>query len=92
VFNYLPVKVGDTFTNAKSEEIIKTLYATGFFDDVRVETMGDQVLLTVVERPTISTLNISGAKMLPSNAIQQNFAAMGLAQSQPFSQATLNQA
>ncbi|UOO76822.1 outer membrane protein assembly factor BamA [Neisseria sp. Dent CA1/247] len=92
VFNYLPVKIGDTFTDAKSEEIIKNLYATGFFDDVRVETLGNQVLLTVVERPTISSLNVTGAKMLPNDAIKKNFDAFGLAQSQPFSQATLNEA
>ncbi|UOO82284.1 outer membrane protein assembly factor BamA [Uruburuella testudinis] len=92
VFNYLPVKVGDTFTDARGEEIIKNLYATGFFDDVRVETMGNQVLLTVVERPTISSLNITGAKMLQNDAIKQNFNTFGLGQSQPFNQATLNQA
>lgn len=92
VFNYLPVKIGDTFTDAKSEEIIKNLYATGFFDDVRVETMGNQVLLTVVERPTISSLNVTGAKMLPNDAIKKNFDTFGLAQSQPFNQATLNEA
>lgn len=92
VFNYLPVKVGDTFTDEKSDEIIKTLYSTGFFDDIRVETLGNQVLLTVVERPTISSLNISGGKMLQDKAILQNFNAFGLGQSQPFSQATLNQA
>lgn len=92
VFNYLPVKVGDNFNDARSEEIIKKLYATGFFDDVRVETLGDQVLLTVVERPTISTLNITGAKMLQNDAIKKNLEAFGLAQSQYFNQATLNQA
>lgn len=92
VFNYLPVKVGDTFTDASGEAIIKRLYATGFFDDVRVETLGNQILLTVVERPTISTLNITGAKMLPNDAIKQNFNNFGLASSQPFNQAALNQA
>ncbi len=92
VFNYLPVKIGDTFTDAKSEEIIKNLYATGFFDDVRVETLGNQVLLTVVERPTISSVNITGAKMLQNEAIKKNFDAFGLMQSQPFNQAKLNEA
>ncbi|OSI12425.1 outer membrane protein assembly factor BamA [Neisseria canis] len=92
VFSYLPVKVGDTFTDARGEEIVKELYATGFFDDVRVETMGDQVLLTVIERPTISELTITGAKSLPADAIKKNLASFGLGQSQPFSQAKLNQA
>ena len=92
VFSYLPVKVGDNFNDERSQEIIKTLYATGFFDDVRVETLGNQVLLTVVERPTISSLNVTGAKALPSDAVQKNLAAMGLSQSQYFNQAALNQA
>lgn len=92
VFNYLPVKVGDQFNDARGSEIIKSLYATGFFDDVRVETMGDQVLLTVIERPTISSLNITGAKVLQNDAIKKNLEAFGLAQSQYFNQATLNQA
>ena len=69
VFSYLPVKVGDTFTDARGEEIIKNLYATGFFDDVRVETLGDQVLLTVVERPTISSINIIMPLWFSCNAI-----------------------
>lgn len=92
VFTYLPVKVGDTFTDDKGQEIIKELYATGFFEDVRVETMGDQVLLTVTERPTISDVNISGAKVFEAATLKKNLASFGLGQSQPFSQAKLNQA
>ncbi|QEY23764.1 outer membrane protein assembly factor BamA [Neisseria animalis] len=92
VFSYLPVKVGDNFNDSRSQEIIKNLYATGFFDDVRVETLGNQVLLTVVERPTVSSLNITGGKILQNDAIKKNLEAFGLAQSQYFNQATLNQA
>ena len=92
VFNYLPVKVGDTFTDAQGEEIIKTLYATGFFDDVRVETLGNHILLTVVERPVISSLNVTGGKTLSNDAIRKNLDAFGLGQSRSFNQATLNQA
>ena len=92
VFNYLPVKVGDTFTDAQGEEIIKNLYATGFFDDVRVETLGNHILLTVVERPVISSLNVTGGKTLSNDAIRKNLDAFGLGQSRSFNQATLNQA
>lgn len=91
VFNYLPIKIGDTFTEVQGEEIIKNLYATGFFDDVRVETLGNQVLLTVVERPVISSLNVTGGKTLSNDAIKKNLSAFGLAQSRSFNQATLNQ-
>lgn len=92
VFTYLPVKVGDTFTNASGEEIIKGLYATGFFDDVRVETMGNQLLLTVVERPVISVLNITGAKIIPNDGIKKSFNNFGISEAQPFNVATLSQA
>lgn len=30
VFSYLPIKVGDTMTNDKAAQAIKTLFATGF--------------------------------------------------------------
>lgn len=92
VFSYLPVKVGDTFTDAQGDEIIKNLYATGMFDDVRVETLGNEVLLTVVERPLISSLNVTGGKLLSNDTIRKNLDAFGLGVSRPFNQATLNQA
>lgn len=92
VLGYLPVKVGSTFTDGEGEQMIKNLYATGLFDDVRVETMGNQVLLTVVERPIINTLTVTGGKTFPSDTIKKNLDSFGLGQSQPFNQAILNQA
>ena len=41
VFNYLPVRIGDTFTDEKATAAIKALYATGFFKDVRIDAEGD---------------------------------------------------
>ena len=86
VFTYLPVKVGDTFHDGQGEEIIGNLYATGLFDDVRVESMGNQLLLTVVERPIISSFEVSGGKLIQNDAIKKNLTAFGLGQSQPFNQ------
>lgn len=37
VFSYLPVRVGETYTDEKGTAAIKALYATGFFKDVRSE-------------------------------------------------------
>ena len=92
VFTYLPIKVGGIFRDGQAEEIIQSLYSTGLFDDVRVESMGDQVLLTVVERPIIGSLTVSGGKLIQNDAIKKNFDAFGLGQSQPFNQNRLNEA
>ncbi|MDF7675243.1 outer membrane protein assembly factor BamA [Neisseriaceae bacterium ESL0693] len=92
VFSYLPVKIGDTFTDTEGEDIIKRLYATGFFDDVRVETTDNQVLLTVVERPVISSFNVTGGKAISNNDIKKNLSNFGLGQSRLFNPALMNQA
>lgn len=92
VFNYLPVKVGETFTEEKAQESIKALFATGFFDDIRVETQQNDVIISVVERPILSELTISGAKELSNDQIKKSLQASGLGQSRPFDQAVLNQA
>ena len=92
VFTYLPVKVGDTFRDGQGEQIISSLYATGLFDDVRVESMDNQLLLTVVERPIIGSFEVSGGKLIQNDAIKKNLDAFGLGQSKPFNQGRLNEA
>lgn len=92
VFNYLPVKVGDTFTEERAQESIKALFATGFFDDIRVETQRNDVIISVVERPILFELTISGAKDLNNEQIKKSLQSSGLAQSRSFDQAILNQA
>lgn len=84
IFSYLPIKIGDTFTDIRGEEIIKSLYSTGFFEDIQVETQNNQVLLTVTERPIINSLNVSGAKMIPNDNIKKTLESMGLVQARVF--------
>ena len=45
VFSYLPIKVGDTMTDEKAAQAIKSLFATGFFKDVRIEIDGGVVVV-----------------------------------------------
>ncbi|MFI4887482.1 MAG: POTRA domain-containing protein, partial [Burkholderiales bacterium] len=56
IFSYLPIKVGDRVTDEKISDAVKALYATGFFRDVRLEAQGDVLIVSVQERPTISSL------------------------------------
>src|SRR3990172_4353865 len=59
VFNYLPVKVGDTLTESGAQEAIKALYKTGFFKDVRLERQSDVLIVSVIERPSIASFRIT---------------------------------
>ncbi|SMC24761.1 outer membrane protein insertion porin family [Andreprevotia lacus DSM 23236] len=92
VFNYLPVKVGDTFDDNKASEAIKALFATGFFNDVRVEAEGDLLIVTVEERPTIAQINIGGSKLLEKDQIKNALKLQNFAEGRIFDQSTLDTA
>src|SRR5215468_2541406 len=62
VFSYLPVKVGDTMTDEKAAQAIRSLFATGFFRDVSLEVDNGVLIVNVQERPSISQIDIVGAK------------------------------
>src|SRR5215510_6624944 len=62
VFSYLPVKVGDTLTDERAAQAIRALFATGFFRDVSLEVDNGVLIVNVQERPSISTIDIVGAK------------------------------
>ena len=89
VFNYLPVQVGDTMTEDKSSEAIKSLYRTGFFKDVRIEADQDILLITVQERPSIADIQFSGNKAFQSDKLKEGLKSMGLAEGQIYDKSRL---
>lgn len=78
VFSYLPIKRGDTFTDDKASEAIRALYATGFFSDVRIGTEGGVVIVNVVERPAIGTIDFSGLHEFDKDALTKALKGVGL--------------
>ena len=92
VFNYLPIKVGDTFNDNNAEQAVKALFATGFFTDVRLESEGNVLIVAVAERPVISELTLNGAKEFDSKQLKKALKDNGLSESRVFDQAVLEQA
>lgn len=89
VFNYLPVQVGDSMTEDKSAEAIKSLYRTGFFKDVRIEADQDILLITVQERPSIADIQFSGNKAFQSDKLKEGMKGIGLAEGQIYDKSKL---
>jgi outer membrane protein insertion porin family len=92
VFNYLPVKVGDTLTPEKSAQSIKALFATGFFRDVRIEVDKDVMVVVVQERPAIARIDFSGMKEFEKDTILKALKDTGIADGRIFDRALLEKA
>jgi len=92
VFSYLPVKVGDTMTDEKAATAIKTLFATGFFKDVRLEIDGQVLVVVLEERPAIASLEFTGLKAFKPEDLKKSLREIGLAESRIFDRATVERA
>lgn len=90
VFNYLPVKVGETLTEERAQEAIRALFKTGFFSDVRLEQKGDALVVIVEERPSIDSIKISGTKDIDEDTLKQSLKEVGLAEGRIFNQSLLD--
>ena len=92
IFSYLPIKVGDRVTDEKISDAVKALYATGFFRDVRLEAQGDVLIVSVQERPTISSLSFSGNKEFDTDTIKKALKDIGIAEARIFDRSALERA
>ena len=92
VFSYLPVKVGDTMTEEKAAQAIRSLYATGFFRDVSLEVDNGVLIVTVQERPSVSQIEILGAKEFNKEDLVKGLRAIGLAEGRIFDRGLLDKA
>jgi len=92
VFNYLPIKVGDTVTDEKAASAIRALFATGFFRDVRLEVQGSVLIVTVEERPAIASIDFDGMKEFEKDKVKQGLRDVGFQEGRIFDRALLDQA
>jgi outer membrane protein insertion porin family len=90
VFNYLPVQVGDTVGDGVTGGIIRSLYQTGFFDDVRVEREGNILVLWVRERPAIASIDITGNRDIDTKALTAALEDIGLKEGRVFDRSVLD--
>jgi len=91
VLNYLPIEVGSDFNEDHSADIIRALYKTGFFKDVRLARRDDTLVITVVERPAIAAITFSGNKDISSDQLLDALKTIGLAKGEVFNQSSLEQ-
>ncbi|RBW50073.1 outer membrane protein assembly factor BamA [Marinobacter sp. F3R11] len=89
VFSALPVNIGEKMDEAELAETIKSLFRTGLFTDIEASRDGGILVLTVRERPSITSIEIEGNKNIETDMLMDALAGAGLQEGQVFRRATL---
>jgi len=91
VFNYLPVNIGDRLDAQRVREAIRALYATGFFRDVEFSRDGNTLVIAVLERPSLESVEITGNKDIKTEDLQKSLRNVGLSAGKTFNRSTLEE-
>ena len=60
ILSYLAVQPGDPFSADLLDRSLKTLYATGLFADVKLDRVGDTLVVRVAENPIVNQIAFEG--------------------------------
>ena len=89
VFGALPLNVGEQVDDQQLVESTRALFKTGFFQDIQLGRDGDVLVITVVERPSIASIDIEGNKAISTDDLMKGLKQSGLAEGEVFQRATL---
>ena len=90
VLDTIPVTIGDRITSKDYQRIIRTLFATGQFDDIELSSQENVLFVQVEERPTISTISIDGNSAIETNDLLGALASEGVSEGSVLKRATLD--
>ena len=90
IFNYLPIKVGDTIDTEIIRNAVRALFKTGFFRDVQIRREGQIMVVVVQERPAIASIEYTGNKELKDEDVDDLLSRNGLSTGKVFNQPLLD--
>ena len=90
VFSVMPVAVGDIVDEYDLQNVAKTLFKTGQFDDIQIGREGNTLIISLVERPSIASIELEGNKAIKSEDLLKGLKEAGLSQGQVFKRSILN--
>jgi outer membrane protein insertion porin family len=89
IFNVIPISVGDKIDARKSSDITKSLFSTEQFDNIQIARDGNTLIISVVERPSISAIDISGNKALKTEQLLESLDGVGIKEGEVYKRSTL---
>ena len=89
VYSLIPINSGDRVSDPVLASAIRSLYASGLFDDIKASQVGNNLVFTVVERPIIAKIELKGNKLIPKEALEEGLKKMGLAEGEVLKKSAL---
>ena len=90
VFNVMPIAVGDTVDVYDLQTTAKTIFKTGQFDDIQLGREGNTLIISLVERPSIASIELDGNKALKTEDLLRGLDDAGLSLGQVFKRSIVN--
>ena len=90
VFAEMPIAIGDRVDTYVLQVVAKTLFKTGQFDDIQIGKDGNILIISLVERPSISAIEIDGNKALKTEDLMKGLKGAGLSEGQVFKRSVLS--
>jgi len=90
IFNVMPVAVGDTVDTFELQETAKTIFKTGQFDDIEIGREGNTLIISIVERPSIASIELDGNKALKTEDLLKGLDDAGLSEGQVYKRSIVN--
>ena len=84
-----PLVLAIVLTIRKSSEITRSLFSTEQFDDIQIAKEGNTLIISVLERPSISSIEISGNKALETEQLLSSLDGVGIKEGEVYKRSTL---
>lgn len=84
VFNILPIKVGESFSVERAQEIKNSLNSSGLYENVDFNLNGSVLVVNLTERSVISEFTIKGMRSFDKKMVADSLRKYGFAQGLPY--------
>lgn len=89
VFNMLSVTAGDIIDEFSIRSQMRALFESGEFSDIRMGREGNELIIDLVENPSIESIDISGNKAIQTDGLIGGLKDAGIAEGEVFRRAVL---
>lgn len=90
-FELIGFEQGQSYDSEQVYSAVQSLFASGYFSDIKVYEENDVLIFKFVERPSIGELTIEGNDLVPTEDLNRGLKLSGLEEGEIYKPETLNQ-